>query len=63
MIQPRPYGPEGPSRAQVETIKKKASKSPASLFAWEKSWLQDQRRRRRMGRNLAVADVDESELD
>jgi hypothetical protein len=63
MQPPRPFGPSGPSREQVATIEKKVAQSPNSLLDWEKSWIQDQRRRRRMGRNLASADVDESELD
>ena len=63
MIQPRPFGPSGPSQAQVATIEKKVAIAPLSLLDWEKRWLQDQRRRRRMGRNIASADVDEAELE
>jgi hypothetical protein len=47
----------------VATIEKKVAQSPNSLLDWEKSWLQDQRRRRRMGRNVALPDVDEDELE
>jgi hypothetical protein len=48
----------------MAVIEKKAAQSPASLFAWEQAVIEDRRRRRRMGRNIAsAADLDESELE
>ncbi len=60
---PRPSFPGGISLAQLRIIEQKAVQSPKSLFDWEISLLDDQRRRRRLSKNAVNLAVDASDLD